>query len=70
VPGEEREDEVLMFECVLRRGSSYGQAQQLLHLDERSLFLSAPHPQPVLGAAASAPPAALASPSHAVVVVQ
>jgi predicted phage baseplate assembly protein len=70
VPGVERVDEVLLFECDLRRGRRYGQAKQFLRLDQRSLFLSAPHPLPLLGASPSAPPAALASPSHAVVVVK
>jgi predicted phage baseplate assembly protein len=70
VPGVERVDEVLLFECDLRRGRRYGQAKQFLRLDERSLFLSAPHPLPLLGAPPSASPAALASPSHAVVVVK
>jgi predicted phage baseplate assembly protein len=68
LPGVDRVDEVLLFECDLRTGQRYGQAQQLLRLEERSLFLSAPQPSP-----APDEPVALrrtASPSHAVVVLK
>jgi predicted phage baseplate assembly protein len=69
LPGVERVDEVLLFECDLRCGERYGQAKQVLRLDERSLFLSAPRPSPVLGDEAINVPHR-ASPSHSVVVVK
>ena len=69
LPGVERVDEVLLFECDLRTGRRYGQAKQVLRLDDRSLFLSAPHPLPVVGEEA-VPAPRTASPSHAVVVVK
>ena len=69
LPGVERVDEVLLFECDLRCGERYGQAKQVLRLDERSLFLSAPRPSPVLGDEAVSVQHR-ASPSHSVVVAK
>lgn len=69
VDGVDRIDEVLLFECDLRTGRRYGQAKELVKLDERSLFLSAPQPPPNSAADPSAPRRA-ALPSHSVVVVK
>ncbi len=66
VAGVDRVDEVLLFECDLRTGRRYGPAKEVLHLDERSLFLSAPQPLPVLGEEPGSQQQA--SPSHSVVV--
>ncbi|HXW80904.1 MAG TPA: putative baseplate assembly protein, partial [Acidimicrobiales bacterium] len=41
VDGIERVDEVLLFECDLRTGRRHGPAREVVHLDDRSLFLSA-----------------------------
>jgi predicted phage baseplate assembly protein len=69
VAGVDRVDEVLLFECDLRTGRRYGPAKEVVHLDERSLFLSAPQPLPVLGDEAGTTQR-VASPSHSVVVVK
>jgi predicted phage baseplate assembly protein len=68
VPGVERVDEVLLFECDLRTGRRYGEGKQVLGLDEASLFLSTPQPRPLPDGSGSA--ARTAAPSHAVVVVR
>jgi predicted phage baseplate assembly protein len=69
VAGVDRVDEVLLFECDLRTGRRYGPAKELVHLDDRSLFLSSPQPLPVLGEEDRLAPR-LAPPSHSVVVVK
>ncbi len=69
IDGVDRIDEVLLFECDLRTGRRYGAAREVVRLDERSLFLSAPQPAP---APAEEAPALrrTALPSHSVVVVK
>jgi predicted phage baseplate assembly protein len=69
VDGVDRVDEVLLFECDLRTGRRYGPAKEVVRLDERSLFLSAPQPLPVLGENGNGE-RRTASPSHSVVVVK
>jgi hypothetical protein len=65
----ERVDEVLLFECDLRTGRRHGPAREVVHLDDRSLFLSAPQPLPVLEEDATRT-SHYALPSHSVVVVK
>ncbi len=43
IEGVERVEEVLLFEYDLRTGRRHGQGRELVHLDRRSLFLSAAH---------------------------
>jgi predicted phage baseplate assembly protein len=69
VDGVDRVDEVLLFDCDLRTGRRYGPAKEVVRLDERSLFLSAPQPLPVLGENGNGD-RRTASPSHSVVVVK
>jgi predicted phage baseplate assembly protein len=65
----ERVDEVLLFECDLRTGRRYGAAREVVRLDDRSLFLSAPQPLPLLEEEGSRT-THFALPSHSVVVVK
>ncbi len=67
--GVDRIDEVLLFDCDLRTGRRYGPAKEVVRLDERSLFLSAPQPVPVLGQNGNGE-RRTASPSHSVVVTK
>jgi predicted phage baseplate assembly protein len=69
VDGVDRVDEVLLFECDLRTGRRYGPAKEVVRLDDRSLFLSAPQPRPVLGENGNGEHR-MAPPSHSVVVVK
>jgi predicted phage baseplate assembly protein len=69
VDGVDRVDEVLLFECDLRTGRRYGPAREVVRLDERSLFLSAPQPLPVLSENGNGE-RRIALPSHSVVVVK
>jgi predicted phage baseplate assembly protein len=69
VDGVDRVDEVLLFECDLRTGRRYGPAKEVVRLDDRSLFLSAPQPLPVLGENGNGE-RHMAPPSHSVVVVK
>ena len=45
IDGVDRVDEVLLFECDLRTARRYGPAKEIVHLDDRSLFLSAQQPR-------------------------
>jgi predicted phage baseplate assembly protein len=65
----ERVDEVLLFECDLRTGRRYGPAREVIRLDDRSLFLSAPEPLPILEEEPTQT-SRFALPSHSVVVVK
>jgi predicted phage baseplate assembly protein len=43
IEGVERVEEVMLFEFDLRTGQRHGAGRELIHLDQRSLFLSARH---------------------------
>lgn len=69
IDGVDRVDEVLLFECDLRTARRYGPAKEIVHLDDRSLFLSAQQPRLALSEETVAGRRAV-SPSHTVVVVK